>query len=1214
MKKNITKYKMLLILITFFIFSLFFIFVSEVNANTSEITIQFSDQNLYKAIIQQLNGISFNKDDANKKITLSESEISKIKILKLDNCNIQDITGIGNFTSLIELNLSNNKLTDGNSGDTGITSKLKDLKALKKLDLSHNYLKYTKGLENLINLEELNLYDNAISYLTGLNGLKKLTYLNLGDNNENNKHTIYNLQLIKNLTQLTYFDFSENHTPEIINHIYNLNNIQELYLQSNDINEIVYSDETSEYPLFSNMNNLKSLNLYNNTLTDNTKNKSSLKSLKNLQKLNTLNLGKTNIRDISFFLNDNGEIDISNINHIDISGNMYLYTLYTTEQQSNNTSRIDKNKAVINKLKVNNNIELNYEKITDTSDFPHYDSKGIAYVTYDDFGARCNGEYDDFIAIRNAHLFANENDCEVRATNGKTYHIYKYYEDPVEVKTNIDWQGATFIIHDEKIDSFSGRYKNIFKVSNIRDKITIKQSDIEMISDFEIKKGTNNIPISSYLENLNNKGYNNYLCVAENSNKKQFIRFGTNANSGDSQKDFFMIDTQGNVLNDIQWDFNEVTSFTIYAIPNSKLKIQNGNFISNNLETKNETTYTRSGAGKDIYFHRNIYIEEAANVYISNINHTLPKDEISGSYRGFLYANIGYNVNISDCKLYTRKIKSSGRSSYDLNLKAIVNCNCDNITSNNDNDEILESNRWGIVATYYCKDVLFKKCTLNRIDAHEGIYNLTVDNCIIGIHGLTMVGQGTLNVINTTISAETFINLREDYGSTWNGDVNIINCTYKYKKKNSNMPKLFYYKINTDTNGNVHDYGYDCKFPNVYIENIKFDLSEANDNFKYVVIIPNAESIGNNPTKAPNSYWPSEVVIKGYEFSNSTGNEKVNLANNENATYLSNINKSFIRAKVNKELKNIELIKSPNKTKYVAGEDGVEEFEKAGMKVIAKYSEGIALEINDYKTYYTYDGEIKPDNLLLQISYTETFNNNKIERVLDFNDITVVEKEFLILEIAKEPMRTHYISDQNFDTTGMNVRVIYNDGSSKLVTGYTVEDGSNLTVGKKEVTISYTENGVTKTTTQSINVIQKLDITFDKYSTVNYNGKQYLENIASNTILESFVNNIETNGTITVYKDNEKVTDKNIKITTGMKVKISLNNQNNEFTIVVKGDTNGDGLSDLKDLLQINKHRLNKISLNGEYLLAGDVNEDNEVDLSDLLKINKFRLGKIQEL
>ena len=81
-----------------------------------------------------------------------------------------------------------------------------------------------------------------------------------------------------------------------------------------------------------------------------------------------------------------------------------------------------------------------------------------------------------------------------------------------------------------------------------------------------------------------------------------------------------------------------------------------------------------------------------------------------------------------------------------------------------------------------------------------------------------------------------------------------------------------------------------------------------------------------------------------------------------------------------------------------------------------------------------------------------------------------------------------------------------------------------------------------------------------------------------------------------------------------MKIKISLNNQSNEFTTIVKGDANGDGEADLKDILKINKHRLKKSLLTSEYLLAGDVNKDNEVNLKDILRINKFRLKKIDIL
>ena len=52
----------------------------------------------------------------------------------------------------------------------------------------------------------------------------------------------------------------------------------------------------------------------------------------------------------------------------------------------------------------------------------------------------------------------------------------------------------------------------------------------------------------------------------------------------------------------------------------------------------------------------------------------------------------------------------------------------------------------------------------------------------------------------------------------------------------------------------------------------------------------------------------------------------------------------------------------------------------------------------------------------------------------------------------------------------MVVTATYSDGSSNTVTGYTVTDGTALTAGQTSVTISYTEGGVTKTTTQAITV------------------------------------------------------------------------------------------------------------------------------------------------
>lgn len=302
-----------------------------------------------------------------------------------------------------------------------------------------------------------------------------------------------------------------------------------------------------------------------------------------------------------------------------------------------------------------------------------------------------------------------------------------------------------------------------------------------------------------------------------------------------------------------------------------------------------------------------------------------------------------------------------------------------------------------------------------------------------------------------------------------------------------------------------------------------------------------------------------------------------------------------------KVLSKITITTPPSKTAYIEEQN----FDTTGMKVTAHYNNDTTKEISNYTIS---DGNnLTVDKTTVTVSYTE---NNVTKTVSQ--SITVTKKTLESIKITTAPNKTTYIEGQNFDATGMKVTATYNNSTNREVTDYMVEDGNNLTSDKATVTISYTENGITKKTTQAITVTKKLEISFIGYSEVNQDGIKFIDNIEPSTTMKEMISNVKTNGTITVYKDDREVTDNNIKISTGMKVKISLNNENYEFKVVVKGDTNGDGESNLKDLLQINKHRLNKAKLTTEYLLAGDVNKDNEVNLRDLLQVNKYRLGKIK--
>lgn len=76
------------------------------------------------------------------------------------------------------------------------------------------------------------------------------------------------------------------------------------------------------------------------------------------------------------------------------------------------------------------------------------------------------------------------------------------------------------------------------------------------------------------------------------------------------------------------------------------------------------------------------------------------------------------------------------------------------------------------------------------------------------------------------------------------------------------------------------------------------------------------------------------------------------------------------------------------------------------------------------------------------------------------------------ISITTQPNKTTYNVGGSFDSTGMVVTATYDTGKTKEVTGFTFSPQTFSSAGTKTVTISYTENGVTKTTTLSVTVIQ----------------------------------------------------------------------------------------------------------------------------------------------
>lgn len=101
----------------------------------------------------------------------------------------------------------------------------------------------------------------------------------------------------------------------------------------------------------------------------------------------------------------------------------------------------------------------------------------------------------------------------------------------------------------------------------------------------------------------------------------------------------------------------------------------------------------------------------------------------------------------------------------------------------------------------------------------------------------------------------------------------------------------------------------------------------------------------------------------------------------------------------------------------------------------------------------------------------------------------------------------------------------------------------------------------------------------------------------SSIILKGFTNssNVEINNGV---------------VGTGIKFTLNFNNTNYTYTIVIKGDVNGDGLIYATDYVKVRNHIMGKTKLAGAYLFAADINSDNYIYATDYVQIRNHIMGK----
>lgn len=437
---------------------------------------------------------------------------------------------------------------------------------------------------------------------------------------------------------------------------------------------------------------------------------------------------------------------------------------------------------------------------------------GMNVVRYEDFGAAGDGKTDDLHAIARAHAHANANGLPVKANDDATYYIGGG-DTKVIIETDTDFGKAKFIIDDTAVED---RRVNVFEIRSALEPIKI-----ERITSLKRNQPKIDVTLPQPC-----------VVVVTDSNVKRYIRKGLNQNNGQSQTDVFIVGRDGEVdgQTPIIWDFDQVTDIRALPIDERRLTVSGGRF----------TTIANAAESKYTYYARGMAIRRS-NVLIDGLEHHITGEGEQGApYGGFINIGSCANVTVQNALLTGHKTyRTIGRAgkpvsmgSYDISANRAMNVSFINCKQTND---IMDRRYWGIMGSNYCKNLVYDRCTFSRFDAHMGVADATIRNSTMGHAGINAIGTGTLLVENSTVKGGTFINLRRDYGSTWEGEFIIRNCTFIPGGGRKMSASLI-----GGSNDGQHDFGYTCYMPQrITIDKLHIDDANHPDGYEGPAIFAN---------------------------------------------------------------------------------------------------------------------------------------------------------------------------------------------------------------------------------------------------------------------------------------------------------------------------------------------------------------------------------------
>ncbi|CAL2083718.1 leucine-rich repeat domain-containing protein [Tenacibaculum sp. 190524A02b] len=317
--------------------------------------------------------------------------ISKLTDLDIKHKEINDLTGIEDFTALSYLDASSNKLSTINlSKNTELRELLLNENQLTSIDLRNNLKLWDLMIRNnnLTNLEIIN--NTSLKVLTAENN--KITEINFGSNTSLNSIYIKNndLTTLKNLdglNSLSVLDATQNNLSSI--DLTKNTNLTNLKLWSNQLSEIDLSQNTNLKVLSLSLNQFSNIDISNNQELTNF-------SIRG-NSLNTIDVSQnTKLERLHIYDNK--------ISYLDVSENIKLESLLIYNNQLTNLNLKNGKNSILTDFNATSNPNLTCIQVDNVvysnSNWPRKDASAS-------YSENCTTASTDDIAFNSFSIYPN---------------------------------------------------------------------------------------------------------------------------------------------------------------------------------------------------------------------------------------------------------------------------------------------------------------------------------------------------------------------------------------------------------------------------------------------------------------------------------------------------------------------------------------------------------------------------------------------------------------------------------------------------------------------------------------------------------------------------------------------------------------------------------------------------------------------------------------